>query len=53
MIQKKQGALELVLLRNLFYRDAYKRVWLCVFLNSELSEKALVLTLNHLEKQWF
>ena len=32
MIQKKQGALELVLLRNLFYRDAYKRVWLCVFL---------------------
>jgi intracellular multiplication protein IcmL len=32
MTQKKQSALELVLLRNLFYRDAYKRVWLCVFL---------------------
>lgn len=32
MAKKKQGALELVLLRNLFYRDAYKRVWICVFL---------------------
>jgi intracellular multiplication protein IcmL len=32
MTQKKQSALELVLLRNLFYRDAYKRVWVCVLL---------------------
>jgi len=32
MAKKKQGALEMVLLRNLYYRDAYKRVIICVFL---------------------
>lgn len=34
---KQQGALEAVLLRNLFYRDSYKRVWLCVILVSVLN----------------
>jgi intracellular multiplication protein IcmL len=32
MAKKNQNALATVLLRNLFYRDAYKRVILCVFL---------------------
>lgn len=31
-VKREQTALELVLLRNIFYRDAYKRVWFCVVL---------------------
>ncbi len=32
MAKQKQSALEMVLLRNLYYRDAYKRVVICVFI---------------------